>query len=142
MTLAVLKAWIEPMAADGALPNAKVRESVLRLLHQLPVDCSMEDRKEQLKRSGLGRVVMFLFKVPGGCLMLLSSQWCLVQDWGCSSMCMLSMPPHPPRPIAQTKRPQIAGWPRSWWSAGAAQFWRPIARVISTQRCAVMGCSG
>ena len=51
---------------DGALPNARVREAVLRLLHQLPVDCSMEDRKEQLKRSGLGRVVMFLFKLPGG----------------------------------------------------------------------------
>ncbi|EFN50726.1 hypothetical protein CHLNCDRAFT_142536 [Chlorella variabilis] len=61
--LGVLKAWIEPMA-DGALPNAKVRETVLRLLHQLPVDCSLEDRKEQLKRSGLGRVVMFLFKLP------------------------------------------------------------------------------
>jgi transcription factor SPN1 len=50
---------------DGALPNAKIRETVLRLLHQLPVDCSLEDRKEQLKRSGLGKVVMFLFKVPG-----------------------------------------------------------------------------
>ncbi|PSC74366.1 transcription elongation factor (TFIIS) family [Micractinium conductrix] len=61
--LGVLKAWIEPMH-DGTLPNAKVRETVLRLLHQLPVDCSLEDRKEQLKRSGLGRIVMFLFKVP------------------------------------------------------------------------------
>ncbi|KAL4853818.1 hypothetical protein ACK3TF_005298 [Chlorella vulgaris] len=61
--LGVLKAWIEPMH-DGALPNAKVRETVLRLLHQLPVDCSMEDRKEQLKRSQLGKMVMFLFKLP------------------------------------------------------------------------------
>ncbi|KAL4424116.1 hypothetical protein ABPG75_001417 [Micractinium tetrahymenae] len=61
--LGVLKAWIEPMS-DGTLPNAKVRETVLRLLHQLPIDCSMEDRKEQLKKSGLGRIVMFLFKVP------------------------------------------------------------------------------
>jgi hypothetical protein len=60
----VLKAWIEPMP-DGTLPNARIREFVLRLLHQLPVDCSLEDRKEQLKRSGLGRVVMFLFKLPG-----------------------------------------------------------------------------
>ncbi len=40
---------------------------MLRLLHQLPIDCSMEDRKEQLKKSGLGRIVMFLFKVPGEC---------------------------------------------------------------------------
>lgn len=61
--LGVLKAWIEPMS-DGTLPNAKVRETVLRLLHQLPIDCSLEDRKEQLKKSGLGRIIMFLFKVP------------------------------------------------------------------------------
>ena len=27
--------------------------------------CAQEDRKEQLKRSGLGKVVMFLFKLPG-----------------------------------------------------------------------------
>lgn len=32
---------------------------------QLPVDTALEDRKEQLKRSGLGRVVMFYFKLPG-----------------------------------------------------------------------------
>ena len=51
---------------DGTLPNSKVRGTVLRLLGQLPVDCSFEDRREQLKRSGLGKVVMFLFKVPGG----------------------------------------------------------------------------
>lgn len=60
----MLKAWIEPMP-DGTLPNSKVRGTVLRLLGQLPVDCSFEDRREQLKRSGLGKVVMFLFKVPG-----------------------------------------------------------------------------
>ena len=61
---AVLKMWIEPMS-DGALPNAKVRESVLRALGALPVDCSLEDRKEQLKRSGLGKIVMFYFKLSG-----------------------------------------------------------------------------
>lgn len=115
--------------SDGALPNARVRETVLRLLHQLPVDCrsaalsllrcpapaapasrlpslplaapawaapfqplpdaaptrrvlpctapvlplpcpcSMEDRKEQLKKSGLGRIIMFLFKLPGGLIL-------------------------------------------------------------------------
>lgn len=44
----------------------QVRGTVLRLLGQLPVDCAQEDRKEQLKRSGLGRIVMFLYKVPGG----------------------------------------------------------------------------
>lgn len=61
--LGVLKAWLELMP-DGTLPNARIRESVLRLLGQLPVDTALEDRKEQLKRSGLGRVVMFYFKLP------------------------------------------------------------------------------
>ncbi|PRW61505.1 IWS1-like protein [Chlorella sorokiniana] len=61
--LGVLKAWLELMP-DGTLPNARIRESVLRLLCQLPVDTALEDRKEQLKRSGLGRVVMFYFKLP------------------------------------------------------------------------------
>lgn len=118
----MLKAWLELMP-DGTLPNARIRESVLRLLGQvgrrpaqgrgkrtsrercaevgcgapcleadsmqlllacsfatqltlgvpalppallqLPVDTALEDRKEQLKRSGLGRVVMFYFKLPG-----------------------------------------------------------------------------
>jgi len=61
--LGVMKAWIDPMP-DGTLPNSKVRGTVLSLLQRLPVDCSYEDRKEQLKRSGLGKVVMFLSKLP------------------------------------------------------------------------------
>lgn len=61
--LGVLRTWLDPMS-DGTLPNVKVRETLLRLLHQLPVDCSKEDRKDQLKRSGLGRVVMFYYKLP------------------------------------------------------------------------------
>ena len=61
--LGVLKAWIEPMH-DGTLPNSKVRGAVLTMLSRLPVDCSFEDRREQLKRSGLGRVIMFLSKLP------------------------------------------------------------------------------
>jgi hypothetical protein len=69
-TAGVLKAWLEPLP-DGTLPNSKVRSTVLRLLGQLPVDCAQEDRKEQLKRSGLGRVIMFLYKVPGACRPLL-----------------------------------------------------------------------
>ncbi|KDD76340.1 hypothetical protein H632_c262p2 [Helicosporidium sp. ATCC 50920] len=60
----VLKAWIEPMP-DGTLPNTKIRSSVLQLLGALPIDCAFEDRKAQLKRSGLGRAVLFLAKVPG-----------------------------------------------------------------------------
>jgi transcription factor SPN1 len=61
--LGVLKAWVEPMP-DGELPNARVRSSVLALLGRLPVDCSFEDRRAQLKRSGLGRVVAFLARLP------------------------------------------------------------------------------
>ena len=47
--------------------GAQVRNTILRLLGQLPVDCSFEDRKEQLKKSGLGKVVMFLYMLPGAC---------------------------------------------------------------------------
>lgn len=61
--LGVLKAWIEPMP-DGTLPNTRLRNSVLNMLGALPIDCSFEDRREQLKRSGLGKVVMFLSKLP------------------------------------------------------------------------------
>ncbi len=61
--LGVFKAWIEPMP-DGSLPNITVRSAVLKLLAQLPIDISYEGRKEQLKKSGLGKVVMFLFKLP------------------------------------------------------------------------------
>ncbi|KAL6784448.1 hypothetical protein ACKKBF_B01830 [Auxenochlorella protothecoides x Auxenochlorella symbiontica] len=60
--LGVLKAWIDPMP-DGTLPNTTIRSSILKLLDILPVDCAMEDRKAQLKRSGLGRSIMFLAKV-------------------------------------------------------------------------------
>lgn len=61
--LGVFKAWIEPMP-DGSLPNITVRTAVLKLLAHLPIDISYEGRKEQLKKSGLGKVVMFLFKLP------------------------------------------------------------------------------
>ena len=61
--LGVFKAWIEPMP-DGSLPNITVRTAVLKLLAQLPIDIAFEGRKEQLKKSGLGKVVMFLFKLP------------------------------------------------------------------------------
>ena len=61
--LGVFKAWIEPMP-DGSLPNITVRSAVLKLLQQLPIDIADEGRKEQLKKSGLGKVVMFLFKLP------------------------------------------------------------------------------
>mmetsp|Transcript_16222 Transcript_16222/g.50966 ORF Transcript_16222/g.50966 Transcript_16222/m.50966 type:complete len:465 (+) Transcript_16222:81-1475(+) len=61
--LGVLKAWLEPLP-DGSLPNLNVRTAVLEVLQQLPVEMELEERREQLKKSGLGKVVMFLFKLP------------------------------------------------------------------------------
>lgn len=61
--LGTLKAWIEPMP-DGTLPNSKIRSTILSLLLRLPVDTSYEDRRQQLKSSELGRMVMFYSKVP------------------------------------------------------------------------------
>lgn len=52
---------------DGTLPNTRIRSAVLRILDELPIDCSYEDRKAQLKRSGLGRVVLFYSRVSGAC---------------------------------------------------------------------------
>eukprot|EP01026_Neomeris_dumetosa_P071727 TRINITY_DN7262_c0_g2_i2.p2 TRINITY_DN7262_c0_g2~~TRINITY_DN7262_c0_g2_i2.p2 ORF type:complete len:394 (-),score=85.13 TRINITY_DN7262_c0_g2_i2:91-1272(-) len=60
--LATLKTWIEPLP-DGSLPNEEIRTCVLKLLLQLPVDTSLQHRREQLKQSQLGMVVMFLYKL-------------------------------------------------------------------------------
>lgn len=38
------------------------------------------------------------------------------------------LPPPPALPPVQTRRPPTAAWPRSWWSGGAAQYWRQTAR--------------
>jgi transcription factor SPN1 len=62
--LAVFKAWLEPNMIDGTLPNSKIRNAVLTMLTRLPIDCSYEDRRDQLKRSELGKVIMFLSKLP------------------------------------------------------------------------------
>ncbi|XWS08270.1 hypothetical protein CRYUN_Cryun41cG0065400 [Craigia yunnanensis] len=60
--LTLLKNWLEPLP-DGSLPNVTVRASILKILTQvLPIDIEQVDRREQLKKSGLGKVVMFLSK--------------------------------------------------------------------------------
>mmetsp|Transcript_1679 Transcript_1679/g.4862 ORF Transcript_1679/g.4862 Transcript_1679/m.4862 type:complete len:388 (-) Transcript_1679:304-1467(-) len=59
--LGVMKSWLEPLP-DGNLPSVKVRTVILRLLLQL--NFFFEDRKEQLKKSGLGHVIMFLSELP------------------------------------------------------------------------------
>ncbi|KAK8671508.1 hypothetical protein V6N13_038102 [Hibiscus sabdariffa] len=60
--LSLFKIWLEPLP-DGSLPNATVRAWLLNLLtHTFPIDISGGDRREQLKKSGLGKVIMFLSK--------------------------------------------------------------------------------
>ena len=56
--LGALATWLRP-AHDGALPNLRLRTSLLGLCSRLPVDTQEPDGREQLKRSGLGKVIMF-----------------------------------------------------------------------------------
>lgn len=59
--LTLLKNWLEPLP-DGSLPNMNIRTAVLKLLTDFPIDLEQYDRREQLKKSGLGKVIMFLSK--------------------------------------------------------------------------------
>ncbi|KAL2634657.1 hypothetical protein R1flu_006136 [Riccia fluitans] len=60
--LSSLKNWLEPLP-DGSLPNMNIRSALLKLLTDLPIDVELTERREQLKKSGLGKVVMFLSKL-------------------------------------------------------------------------------
>lgn len=42
----------------------QIRTAVLRMLQQLPIEVADGLRKEQLKKSELGKVVMFLYRLP------------------------------------------------------------------------------
>ncbi|CAK8540282.1 unnamed protein product [Lathyrus sativus] len=57
--LTLLKNWLEPLP-DGSLPNINIRTAILKILNDFPIDLEQFDRREQLKRSGLGKVIMFL----------------------------------------------------------------------------------
>ncbi|KAK8662128.1 hypothetical protein V6N13_091716 [Hibiscus sabdariffa] len=60
--LSLFKIWLEPLP-DGSLPNATLRASLLNILtHTFSIDVSSEGGREQLKRSGLRKVIMFLSK--------------------------------------------------------------------------------
>ncbi|GLT28782.1 hypothetical protein SLA2020_036890 [Shorea laevis] len=59
--LTLLKNWLEPLP-DGSLPNINIRAAILKILSDFPIDLDQHDRREQLKRSGLGKVIMFLSK--------------------------------------------------------------------------------
>ena len=57
--LNVLRAWLD-LLPDGNLANLTIRTSLIKLIEQLPVATDSHERKEELKRSGLGRIIMFL----------------------------------------------------------------------------------
>ncbi|KAL2348883.1 hypothetical protein Fmac_002883 [Flemingia macrophylla] len=59
--LTLLKNWLEPLP-DGSLPNINIRTEILKILNDFPIDLEQYDRREQLKKSGLGKVIMFLSK--------------------------------------------------------------------------------
>ncbi|KAL4334822.1 hypothetical protein GQ457_07G011980 [Hibiscus cannabinus] len=59
--LTLLRNWLEPLP-DGSLPNINIRAAILQILTDFPIDLEQHDRREQLKRSGLGKVIMFLSK--------------------------------------------------------------------------------
>lgn len=59
--LTLLKNWLEPLP-DGCLPNINIRAAILKILTDFPIDLEQYDRREQLKKSGLGKVIMFLSK--------------------------------------------------------------------------------
>ncbi|XVF03963.1 hypothetical protein REPUB_Repub05bG0039300 [Reevesia pubescens] len=59
--LTLLKSWLEPLP-DGSLPNANIRAAILNVLTDFPIDLELPDHREQLKKSGLGKAIMFLSK--------------------------------------------------------------------------------
>ncbi|CAD5328398.1 unnamed protein product [Arabidopsis thaliana] len=59
--LNLLKNWLEPLP-DGSLPNINIRSAVLMILNDFRIDLDQDSRREQLIKSGLGKVIMFLSK--------------------------------------------------------------------------------
>jgi transcription factor SPN1 len=55
--LAAVKVWLEPYE-DGSLPLLDIRTNLLESLDTMPIE------KHHLKESGLGRIVMYLYKYP------------------------------------------------------------------------------
>ena len=61
--LKVLASWLN-LLPDHNLPNTDVRTAVIDAVRILPIETDLNDRKEELKRSGLGRLIMFLSTLP------------------------------------------------------------------------------
>ena len=61
--LKVLASWLA-LLPDHNLPNTTIRSAVIDAVRSLPIETDLTDRKEELKRSGLGRMIMFLASLP------------------------------------------------------------------------------
>lgn len=61
--LTAIRNWLAPLP-DMSLPNLDVRTSLLKLLLDMNIDLGIHERKEQLKNSELGKVVLYLSKCP------------------------------------------------------------------------------
>ncbi|KAF6143639.1 hypothetical protein GIB67_004168 [Kingdonia uniflora] len=57
--LTLLKNWLEPLP-EGYLPNITIRTGILEILTGYQIDLEQDDRRNQLKQSGLGKAIMFL----------------------------------------------------------------------------------
>ncbi|EXC41507.1 hypothetical protein L484_000386 [Morus notabilis] len=57
--LNLLRTWLEPLP-DGSLLNRAIREAILKILIDFPIDLRQEERREQMKKSGLGKVWFIL----------------------------------------------------------------------------------
>ncbi|KAM0000059.1 putative transcription regulator IWS1 family [Helianthus debilis subsp. tardiflorus] len=57
--LTLLKNWLEPLP-DGSLPNRNIRTAILEILTEFPIDLCQDDRREQLKKSGIGKVGLII----------------------------------------------------------------------------------
>ncbi|CAL5355694.1 unnamed protein product [Camellia sinensis] len=87
--LTALKTWLEPVLA-GSLPNINICG--------FPIDLEHYDRREQLKKSGLGKVIMFLLQsdeeTPANRRMAkdLVDKWMESKFGQSSSMCLTIRP--------------------------------------------------
>ena len=61
--LKVLYMWLN-LLPDGNLPNINLRSSLIRLIDILPLETDNFDRKDELKRSGLAKILVFLTTIP------------------------------------------------------------------------------
>ena len=61
--LSVLFTWLNLMP-DGNLPNINLRSSLIRVIDTLPVETDDFDRKEELKKSGLAKILLFMSTLP------------------------------------------------------------------------------